>query len=126
MIDTIIKFVSSLEYVSWIAFVVFFGITIMPSTMLGAIVTFIIAAAFVVALFFRKKVWLYPASLLRSNDPTTSPLIDAVIIAYTLKSWDGITDKPFYAACLAMFSIDFLLWIVLSINEGTTKVANES
>lgn len=121
MLATIRKFLSFLEYLCLVAFSIIFGLTILPKSAIGAIVIFMFTLALLITLFRRKERVYFPARIVRMGKPMLTPVIDIVLVAYSIQDWKEITElnylKLFYLTAVIALSIDLLIWILISIDE---------
>ncbi|MDE5882451.1 MAG: hypothetical protein K2H60_12040 [Muribaculaceae bacterium] len=118
MLATIRKILAYLDWLSLIAFIVVFGICLIPKTMVGAIITFIVALAVLLIMFEESSKTYSPKRRVSYGKPLGNPLIDIALGVFAFQGlMEETTYRTLFLAGLIMVGIDLLLWGVNFIQQ---------
>ena len=122
MLGTIRKILAYVDWLAMVAFVIVFGIYLLPHSMAGAIVAWCVAAFLIFIMFAdsSKKFMLHKC--LNTGTQISNPLIDIAIFAMGTRMFIEKPDLYFLVLTgMIMVSIDILLWLIVCFEAWKNK-----
>ncbi len=122
MLATIRKILAYLDWLMLIAFIIVFGIYLIPKTIIGGIIAIICAIGLLLIMFEEASNQYSSNSRISFGKPLGNPLVDVAlgIFAYLNLEQAGNFNNLFIIG-IVMVGTDFLLWVVKCIEQFHTK-----
>lgn len=116
MLATIRKIFAYLDWLSLIGFIVVFGIYLIPKTMIGGVVTIVCAIGLLLIMFEESSKTYSPNRRISAGKPLGNPLVDIGLGIFAYLNLDTTNNlNNLFIAGLVMVGIDFILWVINSI-----------